>query len=170
LKADGGSFLKAGDIMVQEGHALIVERAGEDPFGLNARFEEIKNGGTAQSCDPSLEMDYDAAKFDFDVIMSGTLDDEGLGIIRMRASDYFKKSPMVAKLHQLLIKACKAYVSKNRLTPDETGGFVHSPGKSARDIAIIRHKLPNHTPGNACSLRDVPNIDKGCEMQCGRSE
>lgn len=110
--------IKDGDILASTGHVVMIDRVGADPFGIN----RLKSASDCVSANVSYK------NFDFDVLQSSPVKG-GIGIDRMRASDYLaESSSMRAALVQYGVAACKARFG-SALTVKPT------------EARLVRHKL-----------------------------
>lgn len=90
--------IQPGDILASAGHVVMIDTVGRDPFGV-ARFQN-KADCKASNIDP--------ARFDFTIAHSGSAKN-GIGISRMKASDYFNDGgDMSDALREYGTAACKA--------------------------------------------------------------
>jgi hypothetical protein len=73
------AVLRAGDVIANTGHVVMVDRVGSDPFG-------IANAKTATDC-----ANITSKGFDFTIVQSSP-SKGGIGLNRYRAADYFSGS------------------------------------------------------------------------------
>jgi hypothetical protein len=112
--------LRPGDIVAVQGHVLMIDHVGADPFGLN-----------------SVKSVADCSKithrgFDFVVIQSSN-SKEGVGINRFEAKDYLEDSPkMKASLERYAYYSCLARFNHKTYTPNlGTSSVVRHTGAAA---------------------------------------
>ncbi len=111
-------WIQPGDIMATKYHVAIVERVGEDPFGI------LKN----KDCDISYK------DFDF-VIAQSSPDQNNVGINKYEAREYlsiFKHFQFKNGLEEYAKNACEAYY-QGKETVTNSSSF-----------SVVRHKM---TPG-----------------------
>lgn len=128
--------LRDGDILASSGHIVMVDRVGRDPFGV-ARLRSLSDCVTAN---------VSVRNFDFDVLQSSPVKN-GIGIDRIRASDYFSGS-MEAALLAYGVAACKAQ-------------FGRPSTVKPADARLVRHKM---TP--ECLDRPVKLEHESCVQSC----
>lgn len=129
--------LVPGDIIAVVGHVFIVDKVGQDPFG-------IKNAATVNDC-TSLKSDG----FDF-VIHQSSNSKNGIGINSYVASDYMKIAPKFkVGLEKYAYYACLAKFNKKTYTP------------SIGTLSVVRHK---GTP--SCQAPRVRLAKEECVSQC----
>lgn len=111
--------LKAGDLIAQAGHVVMVESTGRDPFG-------IAGIGSIEDCRAAK---ISVAKFDF-VIMQSAPTFGGIGTHRVNARNYFTASSTMGRgLIQHAVNACKAkFTGTTAKSIDSTGS-----------ASVIRH-------------------------------
>lgn len=98
--------LLPGDILASSGHIIIIEEVGTDPFGIVSISNE-------SSCTTN---NIDVAKFDFTILHSSPVKG-GIGINRMRASDYLVEvgGSMKTALIQHAVNACLAKTRNSKV-------------------------------------------------------
>jgi hypothetical protein len=129
----GNDSIKVGDILTVRGHTLIIERVGQDPWGI----EGIQNEATCLALDGS--------RFDFDVFHSSPLFG-AVGIQKTSAKAYMREVTTTTKgILKYAIQNCL-----NRVKEVET-----RPRWS--DVTLVRHKgtpeclgSPLQLEGQAC--------------------
>jgi hypothetical protein len=110
------SSIKAGDMIASEGHVVMVDSVGPDPFGIN-------NIASAAQC---TSANVSASRFNF-TIMHSSPTKGAIGIYRVKASSYFPgQSDMRTALEAYAVGACKARF-----------GIASSPRSTA--ASLIRH-------------------------------
>lgn len=127
-----------GDILGVNGHVVIVDKVGSDPFGLR-RLKSISD------CDSINSSTY----FDF-VVSQSSPSKGGVGLNRYLAKDYLKESTkMMTAFVGVAKAACQAYFGgKNVATPSSAYG-------------ILRHK------GTAeCMSSKIQMAYQSCVSQC----
>jgi len=98
--------LQPGDILASQGHVVMIDSVGRDPFGI-ARF---KRASDCRRANMSL------ARFDFTVLQSAPVNG-GIGIDRYRASDYLPdEGAMAEALLQNAVDACLAKTRRKTVT------------------------------------------------------
>lgn len=132
------SGLKSGDILAINGHVVILDVTGSDPFGL-ARAKSVSD------CTSSK---LTSSGFAFDVLQSSPVKG-GIGIDRMRAPDYLAdSSTMRSALVSYAVSACKVKFG-------QPADAIPSNGH------IVRHK------GTAdCFDTPVPLARESCVTSC----
>ncbi len=116
IKVDSTDTIKSGDIAAVQGHVVMIDQAGSDPFGL---------AKVVRSSDCSR---LSFADFDFSVIQSSP-EKNSLGINRFVVKDYLTDGGKMATM--FLGYAKKACLSK-------FDGVLRNPATAA--YGIIRHK------------------------------
>ena len=117
VDVDKTSLIKTGDIAAVSGHVVMVDKVGDDPFGLAAITK-------AADCSTKVT----SSKFNFSVVQSSP-SKNGMGINRYVAKDYLNESTKMKTLFVAYAKAaCNAKFS----------GKKESPRSSS--WGIIRHK------------------------------
>jgi hypothetical protein len=130
------SDLKAGDIVAVQGHVLMIDSVGSDPFGLNG----IK---TADGCSK-----IEAKNFDFAVIQSSP-SKNAAGINRYQAKDYlYESDKMRDTLEKYAYYSCLARVNNKNYTPSLGTG------------SVIRHSLSSDCMGTRIRLAQEACIQK----------
>lgn len=98
VKFEKSDSIKPGDILASQGHVVMVESVGSDPFGI-AKFV------LPLQC---AKENMSVSRFDFTILQSGSLKN-GLGIDRIRAADYFAEGGAMAEaLIDHAVNACLA--------------------------------------------------------------
>lgn len=116
ISVKAGETIKPGDIAAIEGHVVMVDSIGADPFGLKKISSLSKCGQVTTTY------------FDF-VIAQSSPSNNGLGINKYKAKDYLEKNADMRNLFLDMAKAsCQAAFTFKTVTPN----FV--------DYGIIRHK------------------------------
>ena len=136
----GRESLKPGDIMATNGHVLMIDTVGSDPFGIERFTKESE-------CTRS---NMDISRFDFVVIQSSTAKN-AMGIGRMQAADYFPTNEDMSKgVLDQAVEACKAKVrgSTVKTKPDITGVSRHAGTSACKDRSIA---LANESCISSCS-------------------
>ncbi len=98
---DKNSTIKSGDIIVERGHVIMIERVGPDPFGV---AKMVKEGKLKKEKDCS-KFDYDKELFEFTIIQSTGSHDLPASI--MEARDWYDRNIY----NNLFESACLAYFS-----------------------------------------------------------
>lgn len=130
--------LRDGDILASSGHVVMVDRVGEDPFGIAG----------LKSASECVTSKISVSRFDFDILQSSPVK-EGIGIDRMRASAYLPgSSSMKDAMVSYAVAACKAkFGSPSTVKPS-----------AAR---LVRHKLTAE-----CMDRPVALARESCVRAC----
>lgn len=129
--------LKAGDILAQNGHVVVIDRVGADPLGILSATNDSQ-------CDAIT-----SAKFDF-IIAQSSSSKGGIGINKYIGRDYLLedstfKSGLEAYAHQ----ACHArFASKDVAVQSSV-------------IQVVRHKLTSD-----CIQKPVALAGEACVAQC----
>ena len=133
-----GKNIQSGDILAVNGHVVILDVTGSDPFGL-ARASSVSQ------CTSSV---LTHSGFDFDVLQSSPIKG-GTGLDRMRAKDYLgSSSKMLSTMSGYAISACKVK-------------FGQAPGSAPSSGRVVRHK---RTP--ECLDKPVPIARESCVQSC----
>ncbi len=131
--------LQSGDIVAINGHIVIVDRVGSDPFGV--RFAT-----SASQCNTNV---ITHRNFDFSILQSSP-SKNGIGMNRFSAKDYLDDSPtMKENLVKYGIEACKARFTTRTLTP------------KLPELTVIRH---TGTP--ACIDKAIALRNQSCIKKC----
>jgi hypothetical protein len=131
--------IKSGDIAAVNGHVVMVDTVGADPFGL-------KKLTSVSQCS-SLNV----SNFDF-VVAQSSPSKSGIGINRFVAKDYLPES---AKMKALFVEigtaACKAYFNNTSSTPksSEWGIIRH---KGTTDCLAPKIQMANQSCVSSCQL------------------
>lgn len=129
--------IKSGDIAAVNGHVVMVDTVGADPFGL-------KKLTSVSQCS-SLNV----SNFDF-VVAQSSPSKNGIGINRFVAKDYLPES---AKMKALFVgigtAACKAYFNNTSSTPKSS------------EWGIIRHKGTTE-----CLAPKIQMANQSCVSSC----
>lgn len=132
--------LKRGDIAGVRGHVVMVDKAGDDPFGI----KKLSNVGQCASIDVS--------GFDFTISQSSP-SKNGIGINKFIAKDYLSELSPAGKMRVLFTEmaksACKAYFQNTSVKPANA------------DWGIIRH---NGKP--ECLAPRIQMTNQSCVTQC----
>ncbi|MEY4617037.1 MAG: hypothetical protein RJB66_1997 [Pseudomonadota bacterium] len=141
ITIDPTNSLKAGDIIASNGHVVMVDQVGEDPFGL-------RRAGSINDCHQDI---LTTSGFDF-IITHSSPWKEGVGINRSKVSDYLPSSEnFSAGLINYAIAICKAQFNT---TPN--------PIPDTNDVKIVRHKdSPECLTTKALALRH-----ESCVAEC----
>lgn len=128
----------SGDIMAINGHVVMIDQAGSDPFG-------IKKMTTLKQCE-----NLDVVNFDF-TIMQSSPSKGSIGINRYRANDYLPEAgrAMQEGFLKYAKAACTAWVESKKYTP------------AYSSVGIIRHK---GTP--ECLDHRVQLTSESCIRDC----
>lgn len=118
VTATPSTSILPGDIVAVRGHVVIVDKIGQDPFGLK-RLKSINDCSTMTS-----------TYFDFSVSQSSP-SKGGMGLNRYIAKDYMRESTKMTEAFMGIAKAsCQAYFSgKNVATPSSNYGVIRHNGK-----------------------------------------
>jgi hypothetical protein len=124
--------LQAGDLIVEQGHVVMIDHLGADPLGLNA----ITN---AASCTPS---NMNTANFNFAISQSSPVK-SGIGIDRYNASDYFghQNSTMQSGLQAYAASLCQVK-------------FGVAPQHTSSSVTIVRHASDSACLGAPVALKN----------------
>ena len=164
LKKDDS--LQPGDLMVFQDHVLMIDSIGgsdalangqgKDPFGLD-RWAK-KADGTYDCSNPQLK------QLNFNIIEDGVVGD-GLGIVRIPASDYFvhgqagKYSP--ADMNELMKGACKVAQSNAEFS------VLQKHTKDAKEVAtlnIVRHQGGKSCTGTPAKIKGTECLKGNCAV------
>lgn len=140
VASEKSGSLKDGDILASTGHVIMIDRVGDDPFGVN-RLKSVSDCVTAN-------VSY--KNFDFDVLQSSPVKG-GIGLDRMRASDYLaESSSMRAAMIQYAVAACKARLgSPSTVKPTEARLVRHKLTAECKDTPV---KLERESCVATCDL------------------
>lgn len=131
------SIIKGGDIVAVQGHMLMIESVGTDPFG-------ITSVGSEKDCSKIT-----SNNFNFIIIQSSN-SKNGIGINRYEARDYLSTSPkMKLGLEKYAYYACMTKFSHQTVTPN------------LGTISIVRH---NGKP--ECMAPRVSLSNESCIQSC----
>jgi len=129
--------LKAGDILAENGHVVIIDRIGTDPLGILA----VKN---ESACDA-----ISSRSFDF-IIAQSSSSKNGIGINKYIGSDYLNDSGAFnTGLEQYAHQACHARFANKDVAV------------SSSLIQVVRHTLTT-----ACMQPAIPLVGESCVAQC----
>ncbi len=134
--------LQPGDILASNGHVLMIEGVGTDPFGIGTVTDE------AQCAREQIAID----RFDFTFLHSGSAKG-GLGLGRLEGRDYLVAGgDMAEAMRDLASTACLARLKKLRLkTKTTSAGLVrHLGGSACTDQAL---RLTNESCLYVCPAR-----------------
>lgn len=124
--------LKSGDILAMQGHALIIDRVGSDPFGIKAMKQE---GSFPKSVDQCSRINPDPDLLNFTIIQSGGYGDKTAMVGEAKVL-MGKKSPlMYSSLRDLFKAACQA---------EFKGSAQATPKTRYSKTALLRHKGVNN--------------------------
>lgn len=141
--AANGDLLKSGDLVVWNGHMVVIESASNDPFGIQ-KWEKDPSGKPI--CDPKKNGFID--NLDFKVLNSTSLGG-GMGLVRLRAKDFFKKTPdAITSLSEIAKSACERLLNKDA-SAKKFNGQVSYRGRNV--FSILRHSGRERTD---CILSD----------------
>lgn len=130
-------WIRPGDIAAVQGHVVMVDEVGEDPFGLAS----VRN---ASECDRISHK-----KFDFAVIQSSP-SKGSLGINRYAARDYLDESSKMSEMFVGYAKqACKS----------QFDGTARKPATSS--YGIIRHRNTDK-----CQASRIQLVGESCVSSC----
>ena len=135
--AQGNSPLLPGDIIVVRGHAVIVDQASADPFGLS----QVRS---AAQCSPQY---ISVNQMNFSIIQSSS-SFNGVGINRMHVRS-IKNTEFRQALVQKAVQVCSVQKgsSSYRQTSDR--------------LAVLRHTL-----SSSCRDREMPLVGEECLSGC----
>ena len=120
VRFNQAASLKPGDLIAKDGHIVIVESIGQDPFGLDA----IKSPSDCVLANMSV------SRFDF-TILQDSPEKGGIGIQRSVAADYFPKEPVMPEgLLEAAVTACKAKFGVSGLAKNNKVAVVRHSGSS----------------------------------------
>ncbi len=139
VKVSKGQWIQPGDIAGVVGHVVMIDKVGEDPFGLS----KVKN---AAGC-----ADLNIKNFDFSVIQSSSVKNS-LGINRFIAKDYLPES---SKMMSLFL----GYAKQACLS--QFDGTARNPVTS--NYGIIRHQNTAK-----CLAPKVVLTNEACVSSCSR--
>ncbi len=98
IKVSKTTSIKAGDVVAINGHVVMIDHVGSDPFGL----------GKIKSIADCTSANLPSSDFDF-VIAQSSPSKSGIGINRYQARDYLKESSTYKTgLTNYAVAACKA--------------------------------------------------------------
>ena len=131
--------LRAGDIVAVQGHVLMIDSVGSDPFGLNT----VKSASQCAS--------LTAKDFDF-VVAQSSPSKNGIGINRYEAKDYlYESDKMKAILEKYAYYACEAKFNNKNYTP------------SFGTASVIRHTMTADCLGTRIKL-----AQESCIQSCSQ--
>jgi hypothetical protein len=137
ISVSSTSTIAPGDIVAIYGHVLMIDKVGQDPFG-------IASAKTASDCSKIT-----SAGFDF-VITQSSPSNGGVGLNFYRAADYLKTSgTMRTGLERYAKAACLAKVNGTPSTPN------------LGTLSVVRHKGTA-----ACSAPRVKLAREACIQSC----
>jgi hypothetical protein len=132
--------LKAGDIAAIQGHVVMVDSVGADPFG-------IRNASSAADC-----ANLSAKNFDFVIIQSSN-SKEGIGINRFKASEYLADTNTLrVGFERYAYYSCLAKFNDRNYTPN------------LGTTSVIRHKLTSECMGTRIALTQESCIQDCAEL------
>ena len=130
------STLKAGDIAAVNGHVVMIDQVGADPFGL-AKITKAADCVTEK---------LPHADFDF-VIAQSSPSKDGIGINRFQARDYLTESDSYrAGLGRYAVAACRAK-------------FGLSATVDTTDLSVTRHKKTAECKAPALTINKQECVD-----------
>lgn len=130
-----------GDLIASNGHVVMVDSVGRDPFGISHFTKESE----------CVIDSMNASRFDF-IISQSSPSKGAIGMNRMLAADYFGTSPSMASgLKDHAVTACLKKFGKKR-----------NPSTSL--ISVVRHS--NTLP---CLSKPVPLTRQECLFSCNTS-
>lgn len=136
IKVTADQSLKAGDIAAINGHVVMIDHVGSDPFGLNKITK-------SSDCNAD-KLAY--SNFDF-VIAQSSPSKSGIGINRFEAKDYLKESSTYrAGLTNYAIAACRAK-------------FGLSASVDTSSLSVVRHKKTSECKAPALVLSKQDCVD-----------
>jgi hypothetical protein len=128
--------IKAGDIAAINGHVVMIDHVGADPFGLNKITK-------AADCTASK---LPISDFDFVIAQSSPVK-SGMGIDRYQARDYLKESSTYKNgLTNYAVAACKAK-------------FGVSSTVDTTNLSVIRHKKTPECMAEALTINKMDCVD-----------
>jgi hypothetical protein len=117
IPSSSTSSLQAGDIIASDGHVVMVDQVGDDPWGL-------RRAATASDCNEQI---LSSDGFDF-IITHSTPWKKGLGINRSIARDYLKTyETFKSGLTKYAVAFCNARF------------HAKVPKPSIEEVNIVRH-------------------------------
>lgn len=137
VQVTGQSFIRPGDILSINGHVVMIDSVGADPFGLQLISSSSKCSSISYK------------NFDFVVIQSSP-DKGSVGINRFAARDYFAGSAGMRS-------AITAYAK--RACESKFDGKVKTPKTSS--FNIIRHKGTSE-----CLAPQIRLVNESCIQSC----
>ena len=130
--------VQAGDIVAIDGHVVMIDEVGADPFGL----KKITKAGDCTAAKLSSK------NFDF-VIAQSSPSKKGIGINRFEARDYLDESATIRKgLTAYAVAACRA-------------SFGVTPNLKSPTLSVVRHK---HTA--ECKMPALQLAHEDCIESC----
>jgi hypothetical protein len=132
------STIQPGDILGVNGHVVIVDKVGADPFGI----KRLKSASDCNSITSSSNFDF--------VVSQSSPSKGGVGLNRYQAKDYLKESTkMMTAFVGVAKAACKAYF----------GGI--SVATPSSEYGILRHKGTTE-----CMSPKIQMANQSCVSQC----
>lgn len=138
---EGTQSLRPGDVLGSNGHVIMIEDVGTDPFGI---------GGLAES--ECKRENMSVSRFSFTILQSAPVKG-GLGIVRMRGADYLAAGG--AMLEAMLDRAVEACIAKTRdtkiVTVATTAGLVRHLGTAqckGSPIALAKQDCLKRCPAS----------------------
>lgn len=136
IKVTKEASVKAGDIVAINGHVVMIDHVGADPFGL-AKIKSLSDCTAA---------DLPIADFDF-VIAQSSPSKSGIGINRYQARDYLKESSTIKTgLTNYAVAACKAK-------------FGVSASVDTTNLSVVRHKKTPECKADALTINKMDCVD-----------
>lgn len=130
--------LKPGDILASNGHVLVIETVGMDPFGI-AHLDSV---------DKCKASNIDISRFDFTILQSSP-SKRGLGIHRAEATSYLaESSAMASGMIEHAVNACLAKFRGRITTRSNNANLVRHLGTAA------------------CLDQPVPLVSEQCIASC----
>jgi len=127
-----GSTIQSGDVFAMKGHTYIIDRVGEDPFGISALKQAGRFPSDPQSC---FGLNPPSDAFNFTIIQSAARGNKSAMIVE--AKNYIrplrtKEGEIYNRFRDVFEAACLA----------EFG--LEVPGRNRRGSTLLRHK--SHDP------------------------
>jgi hypothetical protein len=130
VKLDQAPTLKPGDVLSWDGHVVMIESAGIDPFGLS--------GITSPS---DCKTQISPSKFNFNIIQSGG-DLGGIGMSRVKGDSYFSNinhTEIAASLMKIVERACFLKFGDTQPTKGRSKPRPLKVDAASSKLAFIRH-------------------------------
>ena len=163
LKISSKITIQAGDVLAWPGHVVMIESVGTDPLAIGNSPKKF----TAKA--PDCSTTGNPEHFDF-VIIQSSAGEDGIGVNRMNARDFFTKVVPAKglELQKIAQAVCFAKQKKKPLLRISRVVLTEN-GISKNTFTLLRHRVLQGESVPACQTQPIALEHSACVASCLKS-